>query len=97
MLLAEVFSETTLFRHSSDCVFGVRNLRNTKALRVIFFFQIIQNSMHILKIKHKILKKLFFSYIIASELVSLNVSIKNKILVIGSQCLNMQSQDLACQ
>ena len=37
ILLVEVFSETKFFRHSSDFVFGVRNFRNKRALRVIFF------------------------------------------------------------
>ena len=45
----------------------------------------------------KIEKHYFDSEIIASELVSLIVSIKNKILFIGWQCVKKQSQDLACQ
>ena len=38
MLLLEGSSETGLFRHLSDYVFGVRNFENTKCTRVIFFF-----------------------------------------------------------
>ena len=37
MLLVEASSQTALFRHLSDYVFGVRNFENTKAMRVIFF------------------------------------------------------------
>ena len=37
MLLVEGSSETGLFRHWSDYVFGVRNFENTKSTRVIFF------------------------------------------------------------
>ena len=37
MLLVEGSSETALFRHLSDSVFGVRNFENTKSMRVIFF------------------------------------------------------------
>ena len=37
MLLVERSSETGVFRHLSDHVFGVRNFGNTKSLRVIFF------------------------------------------------------------
>ena len=32
-------SETRLFRHLSDYVFGVRNFENTNSMRVIFFFR----------------------------------------------------------
>ena len=38
MFLVEGSSETWLFRHLSNHVFGVRNFGNTKAARVIFFF-----------------------------------------------------------
>ena len=37
MLLVEGSSETGLFRHLSNHVFGVNNFQNTKAMRVIFF------------------------------------------------------------
>ena len=37
MLLVEGSSETALFRHLSNHVFGVCNVGNTKAARVIFF------------------------------------------------------------
>ena len=37
MLLVERSSETGLFRHLSDHVLGVRNLKSTSALSVIFF------------------------------------------------------------
>ena len=42
-------------------------------------------------------QKLFFSQIIASELVSLNFLYLDRLLFIGSQCVNKQSQDFACQ
>ena len=42
-------------------------------------------------------KKFFVSEIIASEMVSLIVSVKKRILFIGSQCLNKESRYLACQ
>ena len=37
MLLVEVFSETSLFRHLSNQVFRVTNFRNAEAVRVNFF------------------------------------------------------------
>ena len=43
----------------------------------------------------KIEEMFFVSEIIASELVSLIVYIKNRIFLIGDQCLNKQSQDFA--
>ena len=42
-------------------------------------------------------KNLFVSQIIVTELVLLNVPVKIKILFIGSQCVNKQTQDFACQ
>ena len=48
--------------------------------------------------QQKIEKKYFVFEVIGSELVSLLlVSSKNRILFISSQCVNKQSQDLACQ
>ena len=38
MLLVKRFSQTGLFRHLSDYVFGVRNFRIAKSMRVILFF-----------------------------------------------------------
>ena len=42
-------------------------------------------------------KNLFVSEIIAPELVSLNVPMNTKIIFMGGQCVNKQSQDFACQ
>ena len=42
MLLFEESSETGLFRHLSDHVFGFRNFGNTKSMRVIFLFKILK-------------------------------------------------------
>ena len=72
MLLVERSSKTGLFRHLSNHVFGVRNSGNTKALRVIFFFQNIQTLMEISKEQKNIEKTFVVFEIIASELVSLN-------------------------
>ena len=72
MLLVEGSSETGLFRHLSNDVFGVRNFENTKAVRVISFFQNVQNLIWISRMPQKIEKNVFVSDIIPSELVSLN-------------------------
>ena len=72
ILLVEWLSETGLFRRLSFHVFGVRNFGNTKSMRVIFFFQNIQNLLYISNMEQKIQKKFFVSDIIAFELVSLN-------------------------
>ena len=42
MLLVEVTSETTLFRHLSDYVCAVRNFERTKCMRVIFSFKMFK-------------------------------------------------------
>ena len=41
-ILVEGFSETGLFRHLSNYVFGVRNFDFTKSMRVIFFFKMFK-------------------------------------------------------
>ena len=60
MLLVEESSQIGLFKHLSDNDFGVRNIANKKAVKVIFFFQNIQNLMYILKKQQKIRKSFFF-------------------------------------
>ena len=72
MLLVEGFSETGLFRHLSDYVFGVRKFVNTKSMSVILFFKIFIINCGFQKCSKKIEQKVFVSAIIASELVSLN-------------------------
>ena len=42
MLLVEGSSETALFRHLFNHVFGVRNFRNTSAMTVIFFWKYLK-------------------------------------------------------
>ena len=42
MLLAEGFSETRVFRHLANHFSEVRNLGNTKAVRVIFFLRMVK-------------------------------------------------------
>ena len=87
MLLVEGSSETRLFRRLSDHVFGVRKFGNTKSMRVIFFFKKFKIYCGFQKCTKKLRKSLFFSEIIASELV----------IFISSQCVSKQSQDLACE
>ena len=52
--------------------FGFRKFGNTSAMRVIFFFENVQNLDQISKMKKKIQKMIFVFEIIASELVALN-------------------------
>ena len=42
MLLLEVLSETGLFKHLSDYIFGVRNFENTESMRVVFLFKMFK-------------------------------------------------------
>ena len=42
MLLVEGFSETWIFKHLSEYILGVRNFGNTKAVSVIFLFQMFK-------------------------------------------------------
>ena len=72
ILLVKGSSETGLFRHISNYVFAVRNFENTKAMKVIFFFQNVENFSQTSKKQQKNPKKFFVSEIIPSELVSLN-------------------------
>ena len=72
MWLVEASSETRLFGHLSTHVFGVRNFRNTKAIRVFFFSRSLKINLDF-KNATKISEKVFFvSEIIACELVLLN-------------------------
>ena len=45
ILLVEASSETWLFRHLSDYVFGGRNFENTKSLRVIFYSKCLKSNL----------------------------------------------------
>ena len=60
MLLVKGSSETILFRHWSDHVFGVRNLGNTKSMRVIFFFWIFKIFYRFQKFSKKLRKSFVF-------------------------------------
>ena len=59
MLFVEGSSETLLFRHSFDYVFGVRNFEITKSVRVIFFLEMFENSTRFQKCSKKLRKKFF--------------------------------------
>ena len=71
MFLVEGSSETGLFRHFSNRVFGVDIFQNTKAVTVIFFSKCLKFKLD-LKNAVKNCKKNLVSEIIASVLVSLN-------------------------
>ena len=71
LLLVEGSSETGLFRYLSSHVFGVRNFRNTLAMRVIFCLEMFKISCRFQKLKKK-REKIFGFEIIAYELVALN-------------------------
>ena len=71
MLSVEMSSETRLFRHLSNEVFGVRNFGNTKSMRSSFFSKRSKSKLDFRNAAKK--KEMFFlSDIMASELVSLN-------------------------
>ena len=58
MLLVEGSSETRLFRHLSDYVFGVRNFDKRKFMRVIFFFKMFNISVRFQKCNKKLRKSI---------------------------------------
>ena len=70
ILLVEASSETRLFRHLSNNVFGACNFGNTKSYEGHLFFQRVQNFRQISKMQQNIQKKFFVSEIIAYKLVS---------------------------
>ena len=72
MLLVEGSSETKLFRHLSNHVFGVRKFKNTSAMRVSFFLKMFKIGSKFRKCKKKIAKIFFVSEIKASESVAIN-------------------------
>ena len=59
MLFVEGYSQTRIFRHLYDYVFGVCNFGNTKSLRVIFLFKIFQISSRFQKCSKKNSGKVF--------------------------------------
>ena len=61
MLVVEASSETRLFRHLSNHVFGVRNFRNIKAMRVMFFFKRFRISAWLQKSRKRLRKTFFFT------------------------------------
>ena len=61
MLLVKGSSEKELFRHLSNHVFGVRNFRNTKAMRVMFFFKRFRISAWLQKSRKRLRKTFFFT------------------------------------
>ena len=42
ILLVEASSQTAFFKPLSDYVFGVRNIENTKSMRVMFLFKMFK-------------------------------------------------------
>ena len=60
ILLFEASSETRLFRHLSDYVFGVRNFENTKAMRLILFFKMFKVQTKFQKCSKKLGKGFLF-------------------------------------
>ena len=67
MLLQEASSETGLLKHYLTTFFGVCNVKNTSATRVIFFFKMLKFKSRFQKDAKKMQKKFFVSEIIASE------------------------------
>ena len=60
MLLVEASSETKLFWHLSNNVFGVRNFGKTKVMRVIFLFETLKISTRFQKCSKKLRKSFLF-------------------------------------
>ena len=61
MLLVEGSSGKEPFRHLSNHVFGVCNFRNTKAMRVMFFFKRFRISAWLQKSRKRLRKTFFFT------------------------------------
>ena len=68
MLPVKGSSETELFMHLSNLVFGVHNFEDTKAMRVILFFETFKISAGLQKAA-KNCETLLVSEITASDLV----------------------------
>ena len=71
--------------------YGVRNFGKTSAIRMILFFQNIQDLIKISKVEEQIEKNFFVSGMIASDRLSEVTSIKKGILAIASQYVNKHS------
>ena len=74
ILFPEESSETRLFRHLSNLVFGVRVFGNTKATRVIFFFKTLKVSFALQKRSKKLRKSFcFWDNYISIDIVKLSL------------------------
>ena len=62
ILLVEASSETGLFRHLSDYVFGVRNFEITKSMSIIFFVKMFKILARFQKCSKKLTKVLCFCH-----------------------------------
>ena len=80
MLLVERSSETELFRHLSNHVFGVCKLVNTKAVREIFF---LKYSKDLHKMQQKFEKEFFVSKIIWIGIVKFSLLRKGYFLSVS--------------
>ena len=93
MLAVHNCSEKGLFRHLTKPLSAVYNLRNKKPLRIIFFFKVFEILYRFGEWKKS--EKILFDFeTIALELVPLDTSFYwERILVIGCEYVNKQSQD----
>ena len=86
-------SKTGLFRHLSNHVSGVRNVENTEARSVIFFFSKCSKFMIDFKDEAKKSGNFFLYQIIASELLSFNCSYEEQ----DSQPMCYQAVPRSCR
>ena len=94
MMTVHKCSETGFFNHLNYHAFWSLYLRKHISYQAHLFFQNVQNLMKISKIQKRIQKIFLVSEITAFKLVALNTHFYwQRILVIGSECVNKQSQD----
>ena len=94
MLTLHKWSHTGLFRHIGNHAFSFQYLRKKSAMCLIFFFfsKLLQFDA-LSEMEKKIEKMFWILEKIAFQLISLNNQFyRDKILVIGSQYVNKQSQ-----
>ena len=95
MLLLEGSSETGVFRHFSDHVFGGPNLGNLKSMRVIFFFVILKSYSWFQKCSTKLNFEIIWTYIVQLSLLRTRyVSLAANVLTSSAKIRHVNKRDV---
>ena len=90
IVLVEGYCKMALFRYLSKRLFGTPKFRKYISYEGQLLFENFQNLMQISKLKKKIQKNFFYLESLDLNWLRKTFSIPQRILVIGSECVNKQ-------